>query len=158
MRNISTHKISVPFAPKKLHFCNIYQTVLAFFRLKKENYVKMSHKLTAQIVRYCDILLFSLLRGSGLKFFLKTSPPASCRFSLLRGSGLKSGYRVCSAVGRAFSLLRGSGLKCPLWLSAPKLRGFSLLRGSGLKYISWSHNGKRCAFSLLRGSGLKLRR
>lgn len=27
----------------------------------------MSHKLTAQIVRYCDILLFSLLRGSGLK-------------------------------------------------------------------------------------------
>ena len=28
----------------------------------------MSHKLTAQIVRYCDILLFSLLRGSGLKF------------------------------------------------------------------------------------------
>lgn len=28
----------------------------------------MSHKLTAQIVRYCDILLFSLLRGSGLKY------------------------------------------------------------------------------------------
>ncbi len=28
----------------------------------------MSHKLTAQIVRYCDILQFSLLRGSGLKF------------------------------------------------------------------------------------------
>lgn len=30
----------------------------------------MSHKLTAQIVRYCDILLFSLLRGSGLKYVL----------------------------------------------------------------------------------------
>ena len=27
----------------------------------------MSHKLTAQIVSYCDILQFSLLRGSGLK-------------------------------------------------------------------------------------------
>ena len=93
----------------------------------------MSHKLTAQIVRYCDILLFSLLRGSGLKSSADLLSQATTKFSLLRGSGLKltpfwhplTDFCVLpltrewiematisdASVSAEFSLLRGSGLK-----------------------------------------------
>ena len=71
----------------------------------------MSHKLTAQIVRYCDILLFSLLRGSGLKWQEYASICINGGFSLLRGSGLKYLQPVFFNRFKMFSLLRGSGLK-----------------------------------------------
>ena len=71
----------------------------------------MSHKLTAQIVRYCDILLFSLLRGSGLKslkigqiFFKLIVLP-------LTREWIEISSVRCIFVALPFSLLRGSGLK-----------------------------------------------
>ena len=94
----------------------------------------MSHKLTAQIVRYCDILQFSLLRGSGLKFSRASCPSLVCtQFSLLRGSGLKLSLDLPSIYRPTFSLLRGSGLKYKTSVKDSPLLLFSLLRGSGLK-------------------------
>ena len=63
----------------------------------------MSHKLTAQIVSYCDILLFSLLRGSGLKspspiVYLESIPvlPLTREWIEMAESGTNAGTVNCS--------------------------------------------------------------
>ena len=61
-------------------------------------------------------------------------PSRRALFSLLRGSGLKYRRAVRFIPYHAFSLLRGSGLKYRSPWKRLKRRPFSLLRGSGLKY------------------------
>ena len=118
----------------------------------------MSHKLTAQIVRYCDILQFSLLRGSGLKYYAyednepcldvlplarewieinspRSIPPRLSVLPLAR-EWIEIIIIVLPSPYDMFSLLRGSGLKSSTGSAiALTLSAFSLLRGSGLKCL-----------------------
>ena len=87
-------------------------------------------------VRYCTWWLFSLLRGSGLKFYKKTDLEKTIAFSLLRGSGLKwAALRVNNYLRAVLPLTREWIEICPLLLTLQIYLLFSLLRGSGLKSV-----------------------